>query len=55
MLDEIQPRPTLQIGDVGRRAGAQVVDAYDPGAGPQQPLAQVGAEKTGSAGDQDTT
>ena len=44
---------TLVLGDVVLGAREEVVGTEDVVAGGQQPLAQVGAEKTGAAGDQD--
>lgn len=43
-----------KLGGSGSQAAGQVVDADHLDAGVQQSIAQVGAQKTGTAGDENT-
>ena len=52
MLDEAEVVASEQVGDVLDAAGEQVVDADDPVAVGEQPLAEVRAEEAGAAGDE---
>ncbi len=50
---EFEPRMRQQMGDVVLAAGEQVVETDDLMAVAQQPVAEMAAEKTGTAGDED--
>jgi hypothetical protein len=51
---QLEGRMRQEVLDVAPCAGEEVIDAKDFAALGQQPLAQVGPEEAGSAGDQDT-
>ena len=52
-LDEHETLVIGEVGDVLGGAGAEVVDADDVVAAPDQEVAQVRAEESGAPGDQD--
>ena len=53
MAHELEMRVVQQVDDVVLGAGEEVVHADHVVTVAEQPLAEVGAEKTGAAGDQD--
>ena len=52
VADQLEVRAGQQMGDIRLLAGEEVVQADHVVTVFQQPLAEVGAEKTSSAGDQ---
>ena len=53
VTDELEPRIVVQVVDVPLGAGEQVVDAQHFVALGEQAVAQVGAQESGAAGDED--
>jgi hypothetical protein len=51
--EQSEPRIVEQVGDVGRRAGEEVVNAQHLTAVLEHPLAQVRAEEAGATGHYD--
>ena len=54
MPDQLEELGVHQMRDVALGPGEEVIDADDGRALPQEPLGQMGAQKSGTAGDQHT-
>jgi hypothetical protein len=54
VADELETLATHERGDVALGAGEEVVDTDEIGTALQQTVAQMGTEKAGSPGDEDS-